>query len=220
MRNSIPLLSLAASIFAISTPLHTRADGGLHAYGYDTPAYIDFEFSEISTEPGDKTVSINLNRTGDFRQSTTIEYATEEITAVEGRDYKGAGGTITFQPGEGYKTITIDLLPNPSSETNRSFRVKLTGSNNYTVLMRDSVTISLPDGETALSLPAKLAVTAGSNGTILLSWQGEHQVLERSSNPASGEWEAVPCTPVATNGRFEVSQAAGGLFYAFRLRTE
>jgi hypothetical protein len=217
MHNSVALLSLSVSIFTISA---FGGDGGIHAYGYETPAYVDVEFSEIATKPGDKTVSINLNRTGDFRQSTTIEYTTEEITAVEGRDYKGAGGTITFQPGEGYKTISIDLLPNPSTETNRSFRVKLSGSSNFTVLMQDSVTVNLPDAQGALSLPAKLEVTPGANGTIILAWQGEHQVLERSTNPAVGEWESVPCTPIATSGRFEVSQPAGGLFYAFRLRTE
>lgn len=189
---------------------------------YATPAFVDFELSEIVAEENGP-VLINLVRTGDFRQSTTVDYATEEGTAIEGRDYKGSGGTVTFKPGEGYKTISIDLLRNDRSETNRTFQVKLTasgaGAGANTLLMRDTANIVIRDAPAPV-LP-KLDIAPGSDSMIVLSWTGSVTAwVERSSDPVSGTWEKLPCTPTVSDSRCEVKEAASDLFYAYRLRTE
>jgi hypothetical protein len=191
--------------------------GTVHTMDYATPAYVDFEFSEITTEANAKTVVVNLSRTGDFRESTTIEYVTEEGTAVEGKDYKGCGGTLTFKPGEGYKSISIDLLTNERSETNKTFQIKLTAGAN-TLLMRDSATILIKDAPAPV-VPPKLEIALSPDSTIVLSWSGSpNAILERSADPSNGNWENVPCTPVTTEGRCEVKEPAAELFYAYRLK--
>src|SRR4051812_43658293 len=93
----LALLLLSVQI----VPITPRAQ--VHALNYDTPAYIDFEFSQITVYEGQPAAVINLYRLGDFRQSTRVDFATQEDTASEGKDYVGTGGTITFQPGEGMK---------------------------------------------------------------------------------------------------------------------
>src|SRR3954470_20736986 len=128
-------LILLAMLNALSLSAFAQA---VHALDYDTPAYVDFEFSEIAAPASERTISINLYRTGDFRQSTTVEFVTVEGTAEEGRDYKGTGGTITFKPGEGYKTLYIDILTN-QLDADKAFQVKLTAPSTSTVLLRDAV---------------------------------------------------------------------------------
>src|SRR5687768_16316778 len=73
------------------------------ALDYETPAYVDLEFSEVRVNEPAGAVTINIVRTGDFRRTTTVEYQTIEDEASEGQDYKGAGGTLVFRPGEGFK---------------------------------------------------------------------------------------------------------------------
>jgi hypothetical protein len=216
MRNSIPVILSAISALCLSAHLSA---GTVHALSYETPAYIDFEFSEVTAVAGETSVILNLNRTGDFRKSTTIEYATEEITAVEGRDYKGSGGTITFKPGEGFRSIQIDLLANPTPLTNRSFRVKLSASGS-TVLLRDAAVVKLEDSQTALAVRPRLDVAPGAPGSVILSWEGEHQILERSTKFTGEAWEPVDSPASMVEGRYQVSQPTSGAFYAYRLRGE
>ncbi|HEV8541854.1 MAG TPA: Calx-beta domain-containing protein [Verrucomicrobiae bacterium] len=188
-----------------------------HTLDYDTPAYVDLELSEITAPSSERTIPINLYRTGDFRQSTTIEFATVEGTAEEGRDYKGTGGTITFKPGEGYKTLFIEILTN-QFEDEKAFQVKLTASSTSTVLLRDTVEVTLKPVPKPFS-PVTLSISRDADGTIRLSWEGNSSyVLERSSDPASTDWETIPCSPTVTQGHCEVTQSPDGSFHAYRLR--
>src|SRR5690349_6205951 len=79
--------------------LEPKSGAQIHALDYDTPAYLDFEFRDMQVDEDDSAVLINVYRFGDFRQVTRVDFATEELTAKEGQDYKGTGGTITFQTG-------------------------------------------------------------------------------------------------------------------------
>src|SRR5437879_5172617 len=106
----LALLLLGANLAQI------EARAQVHALDYYTPAYIDFEFSQITVYEEQPVAAINLYRTGDFRQFTRVSFATEEGTASEGKDYQGTGGTITFQPGEGMKQITVPLIADDETE--------------------------------------------------------------------------------------------------------
>ena len=193
--------------------------GELKAFGHETPAYIDFELSEIHVSE-DGTVSINIIRTGDFRQMTTIDYQTTEVEASQGKDYKGSGGTITFQPGEGYKTIILELLADDQPESPESFLFEITGAGPNTVVLRPSTTVWIEDAPLSISQP-RLQIASARDGNILLSWEGSDQIaVERCSNPASGIWEEVDCTPSVDAGRCEVSQPLSGTLYFFRLRAD
>src|SRR6187549_846431 len=123
----------------------SAAAADFKAADFDTPAYVDLEFSEIRVNEPAGTVAINILRSGDFRQTTTIEYQTVEQDngAAEGQDYKGAGGTIVFKPGEGFKTVVVEIVRDDQEESSESFRLELSSSDPNAALMRSSAVITI-----------------------------------------------------------------------------
>ncbi len=217
MSKSTHLLFAAVASFAAAVLPCTAAED-FKALNYDIPAYIDLEFGEIQVDESAGTVSINILRTGEFRQTTTIEYQTSEISASEGRDYKGSGGSITFKPGEGFKTITLELLPDDEAEAPESLLFEITGSSPDTMVGRSSTTITISDSTLVAAASPRLEISA-SQGQILLAWEGSDRcALERTTDPSTGAWESVACSVTVQGNRCEVLQTMDGRFYFYRLR--
>jgi hypothetical protein len=68
-------------------------------------------------------MGVRLASTSD--QTITVSYRTVNGTAVAKSDYNAASGTLTFQPGETAKTITISIKADRRSEANETFTVEL-----------------------------------------------------------------------------------------------
>lgn len=66
-------------------------------------------------------------------QTVTVAYATVDETATHGLDYQQTTGTLTFNPGETNKTITVVLLEDAASEGAESFSVSLSSPVNATI---------------------------------------------------------------------------------------
>jgi hypothetical protein len=206
----LALIFVSASLYA----------SDFKAQSHTTPSYVDLELSEIRVNESVATVTLQLIRSGDFRQSTTIDFRTAESEASEGRDYKGAGGTITFSGGESFKTVSLEIVADEEIESPESFNFLISSTAPNTQVGRASTTIWIEDAPVLAAHPT-LEVTPSADGSVLLSWQSNRPCgLERTANPAVGPWEAVTCTPVQNGDRYEVIQPAGGVFYAFRLRAD
>jgi hypothetical protein len=203
------------TIFAIAfialtlVPIEVRAQ--IRPLDTETPAYIDVELSEITVSEDLPAATINLHRTGDFRQYSRIHFSTEEITATEGQDYQGTGGTVTFQPGEGMKQITVPLLRDEHAEGEEGFRVILSDPGPNTLLMRDSVAVTIREGG------PRLQITANGPDTIALAWDGLSYGLERTSDTKS--WEAVACERTENGTRCEVVLTTEALRFIYRLKS-
>jgi hypothetical protein len=63
----------------------------------------------------------------------SIRYATADGTAAAGSDYTAASGTLTFEPGEKAKTITVNILGDQAVEQNETFTVALSDPVNATI---------------------------------------------------------------------------------------
>lgn len=196
-----------------------RAHGQVHSLGYDTPAFIDFEFSEVTVSEGQPAAIINVYRTGDFRQYTRVDYATEDGSATENSDYRATGGTLTFQPGEGMKQIAVPLIADSEPEPNETFKVVLTNPSVTAVILRNSITVTIHDAPGPISAP-KLQISSSHPGEITLSWDGDPgYVLERTTQAAATGWEAVSTAPTVTGTHCEVTESAGAALYLYRLRS-
>ena len=66
-------------------------------------------------------------------QTVTVHYATSGGTAIQGSDYVGASGTVTFLPGETSKTVTILVLGDSVAENSETFTVALSSPTNATL---------------------------------------------------------------------------------------
>ena len=206
----LALIFVSASLYA----------SDFEVQSHTVPSYVDLELSEIRVNESAATVTLQLIRSGDFRQSCTVDFQTAEFDASEGKDYKGTGGTLTFNAGESFKTVSLEILPDDETESPESFSFQITSSEPNTEVGRASTTIWIDDAPVLVSEPV-LEITPSTDGSILLSWESTRPCgLERSANPATGPWESVTCTPVQNGDRFEVVQPVGGVFYAFILRAD
>ncbi len=98
----------------------------------------------------------------------TVNYATEDDTAIATADYTSASNLLTFFPGQISKTISVSVVGDALDEVNESFFVNLSGPNYATLAVgqeRGKGTISDNDAIPKLSI-GNLTVTEGNSGTL------------------------------------------------------
>jgi len=89
------------------------------------------------------TVTLSAASSG----QVTVNYATQDGTAVDGQDYTSSTGTLTFAPGETSKTITVPILGDGQAEPDETFRVLLSGAAGGNITDAEAVgTITNDDG--------------------------------------------------------------------------
>lgn len=197
--------------------LTTKVDAQMHALDFETPAYLDFEFGEVQVNEPEGAVVINVYRMGDFRQTTRVDFATEEGTASEGVDYKATGGTLVFQPGEGMKQISIPVSADDESESDETFKIVLSHASPGSVITRDSLVVTIKDAPGAISTP-KLAIAAAGPGKVAVSWEGDSAYALERATGGGCVWESVTTKPTVTGTHCEVVEDTGAEVYLYRLR--
>jgi len=99
-----------------------------------SPVEVTMSILDASIQEGDRgsrnvAVPVRLSNTSD--QAISVSYRTVDGTAtsVGGKgvraDYSAATGTLTFQPGESWKTIAISIKSDRTREANETFTVEL-----------------------------------------------------------------------------------------------
>jgi hypothetical protein len=74
---------------------------------------------------GTTQFTFSLSLSAAFDEAVTVGFATQDSSAFAGIDYVAASGTITFAPGETYKTITVDVIGNTLPEPDKFFLLSL-----------------------------------------------------------------------------------------------
>jgi len=90
-------------------------------------------------------------------QTVTVDYATAEGTASAGADYTAIVGTLTFNPGETSKTLSVPVLEDLLYEASETFSANLINSNNAT-LSDDQGLGTILDNDVAPSLLGKIVI--------------------------------------------------------------
>lgn len=132
---------------------------------------IAFDSLSYTAEEDSGNVTLTVNR-GPARASlvTAFNYATSNGTAKAGTDYAAGSGTVTFNPGELSKTVTIPILDDNVYEGDETFTVKLT--NNFMASAKSPIaTITIHDNETPSAQlgfsPASYAVNENGGSVAL-----------------------------------------------------
>ncbi len=138
----------------------------------DDPPSLTLEDTMVfEGDSGTVTASFTATLSAPSGKTITVDFATVDGTAVAGSDYEAANDTLTFDPGETEKTITItvngDLLDEEDSET---FSVELSNASNVTLADSSAEgTIFDDDPLPTLSI-ANASVTEGNSGTTSLNF--------------------------------------------------
>lgn len=92
----------------------------------DDDALLTFKPTSLQTFELSTNLVLSVIRTGPTNGLVTLDYFTEDITATAGEDYAPAAGTLTFLPGQGTGTVSVQILKDYLPETNETFRVVFT----------------------------------------------------------------------------------------------
>ena len=152
----------------LTTPTNaTIADGqGLGTITDDdgTPeiSIVDHIVSE-GVSNGLATFTVNL--TAASGQTVTVEYATANGSATAPGDYQATNGTLTFTPGQIFKTFTVAIVNDSLDEIDETFFVNLSAPQNATIMDGQAVgTITDNDPLPTLAVD-DVTVLEGDSGT-------------------------------------------------------
>ncbi|MEH2370803.1 Calx-beta domain-containing protein [Nostoc sp.] len=126
--------------------------------------------SDVSVSEGNTGTTTNANFTislsNPSSQQITVNYNTSDGTAQVGdSDYNSALGTITFNPGETSKVISIGVVGDNQTETDETFSVNLSAATNAAIADSLGVaTIINDDNQPTISI-SDVSVTEGNTGT-------------------------------------------------------
>ena len=114
-------------------------------------------------------MTIRIERTGDIaNESLTVTYSTLDFgSADDGTDYTAKTDTLTFNPGESFKDITIDINEADGlAEGFERFRVMLSNASAGYLITNGSPTSSgNPNGEATITIiDANVSVATFQNG--------------------------------------------------------
>lgn len=84
-----------------------------------------------------RTMTFPVTLTSPSDQTVTIKFATKDGTAIEGKNYEAASGTLTFPPGVTTQFITITVMSTSEGDDEDEFEVELL----------DAVNAIIEDGE-------------------------------------------------------------------------
>ena len=82
---------------------------------------------------GTTNLNFNVTLSAASGQTITVDYATADGTALIGNDYQPATGTLTFNPGETSKPLTVMANGDTQDEPNETFVVNLSNATNATL---------------------------------------------------------------------------------------
>jgi hypothetical protein len=85
------------------------------------------------TQPETQSLLFTVALSAPSFQTVTVQFATEDVSAVAGVDYTTASGALTFLPGELTKTISVTSLADTASEPDETFKVNLTNAVNANI---------------------------------------------------------------------------------------
>jgi Ca2+-binding RTX toxin-like protein/subtilisin-like proprotein convertase family protein len=113
----------------------------------DNPVSISISDVSLTEGTGGTTNAVvTVNLSGISGLPVTVNYATSDGTANAGSDYTAQTGSITFNPNETSKTITVAINPDSIQEPLETFNVSLTSPTNATIADNTGV-ISITDDD-------------------------------------------------------------------------
>jgi hypothetical protein len=147
---------------------------------------------------------------GNRSYTGSVDYHTENGSAIAGADYGGVTNTLSFSGLAPTKTFTIPIILDGLLETNETVQLFLSNSN--ALITHPTAKLVIID---KTAIPFQLGT---SNGYTTISWPAlqTNVDLQLATNLASTNWSSVPFVG-PRNGRYYRTGSASGAGF-FRLR--
>jgi subtilisin family serine protease len=128
-----------------------------------------------------RTARITVTRTGVPVDVLTVQYATSDGTAVNGVDYTGISGTLTFAPRAVKRTLTIPITTDTLDENNKTVLLTLSNPSGGILGAQSSAVLTVVDNDTGGTIGFSAAVYRVSERTAMAKI-----TVTRSGGKASG----------------------------------
>ncbi len=95
----------------------------------DDAAIVSIDDVQMNEDDAAGEITFTVNLTGNLQDAFSIDFATADGTAkVADNDYVANSGTLTFNPGQNSKTITVRINPDKKVELDEPFVVELSNA--------------------------------------------------------------------------------------------
>ncbi|MBF2073641.1 MAG: DUF4347 domain-containing protein [Synechococcales cyanobacterium C42_A2020_086] len=131
----------------IDVPTTRRVRGIVEIKNPEALSTIELEQNSYSVNEAGGAVEIAVTRTGNTSRTATIQYRTDSGTAVAGSDFTATSGTLTFNPGETRKLISIPIRDDSSNESNEEFSFVIESPTRANLGTVRTATITIIDDE-------------------------------------------------------------------------
>lgn len=176
------------------------------------PSILKFNASTYSVNEDAGSVTISVSRTGGSNGAVTVNYATNNGSAVAGSDFTAVSGTLSWADGDSaLKTFTVPILDDTTVESNESIVLLLSSPTGGAVLgTPSSAPVTIVDIEPGILNFTNTGYSADENdGTLIMTVSrsngttGAVSVSYSSSNgsaTAGADYTAVSGTLSWTDG--------------------
>ena len=161
----------------------------------DNPPSITID-DVITNNEASISQSINIHLSAPSEQIVTVDWATQDVTAVAGGtgDYVSSSNTATFAVGETTKLISVPILDDSLNEANETFEINLSNATNAIITDNTSVvTITDDEGLPSLSVQNLTHPTENNQASVIIN------LNSASALPVSVSYTTNDGTAVAGN---------------------
>jgi Chitobiase/beta-hexosaminidase C-terminal domain/Calx-beta domain len=96
-----------------------------------------------------------------------VSYSVTGGTATSGADYTLAAGTLTFPPGEQYRTFPVAIVNDSTGEANETIVITLSNPVNAALGARSTYTYTIEDNDGGANQPPSVAIVSPTNGSTI-----------------------------------------------------
>ncbi|MCC7261350.1 MAG: hypothetical protein IT369_02395, partial [Candidatus Latescibacteria bacterium] len=189
----------------------TLADGQAVGTIADDDPLPRVRLADSNAAEGSGSLTFTLTLTNPGSEAVSVDYATEDGTALAGHDYTATAGTLTFAPGQQFQAVNVPLRSDNQHEGNEDFHLALSRPINS--VLGDSRSrggILEDDALPTLSIgPA--AVAEGNGGAVPVSLTFEARLSHPSTQPVSVYYTTTSGTALAGK---DYTIASGTLVFA------
>ena len=130
---------------------------------------------ETADDGGNENVNFTVSLSDVSGVPVTVDYETIDAVGTAGEDYVAQEGTLTFNPGEQTKTISVELLGNSVLQDNESFFLRLGNASNNNI--DRNLAVSIPTTENEVMGTPSDDVLDGTSAKDLIEGEGGNDTL-------------------------------------------
>ncbi len=188
-------------------PAIANAVGGdgndIGAFERQPPRLYISDVAIIEGDSGTTNANFTVNLFDGPDTAVSVSFATANGTALAGSDYNALNGTLTFNPGESAKTVSVSVKGDTLDESDENFFVNLSAPTNATIADTQGRCI-IVDNDRAPSVAINdVTITEGNSGT-------KDTTFTITLSAVSGQTVTVNAIPSNGSARSPFDYVAGG----------